>query len=129
MLAALALFLCALMASTTAAGGAPSPLASPAQEAAPHDPPRILAVLFTPNAFGSGDIVRGQVLTSSNVASVEARIGAFAANLQRSRPGEFALEYRVPWLPFFFHHAYNVAVTARNADGVATTRFVPITIH
>ena len=127
MLVALALFLCAGVKALPL--GAPASPAQATHTAAPHDPPRILDVAFTPTEFGSGDVVRGKVLTSSNVASVEARIGAFGANLERLRPGEFALEYTVPWLPFFFHHAYDVAVTARNVDGVATTRLVPIKIH
>lgn len=77
----------------------------------------------------SGDVVSGTVETSSNVASVEARIAAYSIAVPKIGTGRFALTYKVPNLPFFLKKTYDMIVIARNTAGVETTRVVPITIH
>lgn len=95
----------------------------------PNAPPRILALsLSTPVAHG-GQIVSGTVETSSNVASVEARIGGYSSNMQKVGVGKFTMSYRVPNLPFFLHRTYSVEIIARNTRGDAVRSFVPITIR
>lgn len=96
---------------------------------APDAPPRILAMsISTPVARG-GDVVSGTVQTSSNVASVEARIAGYATAMQKIGVGRFALTYRVPNLPFFLHRTYTIEVIARNSRGDAVRSSVPITVR
>jgi hypothetical protein len=100
------------------------PISAPA-----NAPPRILAMsLSTPVARG-GQIVSGTVETSSNVASVEARIAGYSSNMQKVGVGKFRLSYRVPYLPFFLHRTYSIEVIARNTRGDAVRTSVPITIR
>jgi hypothetical protein len=95
----------------------------------PNSPPRIIALsLSTPVAHG-GDVVSGFVETSSNVASVEARIGGYSSSMRKIGVGKFVLTYRVPNLPFFLHRTYNIEVIARNTRGDAVSSAVPITIR
>jgi len=92
-------------------------------------PPRILAMsISTPVARG-GQVVSGTVETSSNVASVEARIAGYSSNMQKVGVGKFTLSYRVPYLPFFLHRTYSIEVIARNTRGDAVRTAVPITIR
>jgi hypothetical protein len=92
-------------------------------------PPQILSLsISTPVAHG-GQIVSGTVETSSNVASVEARIAGYSSTMQKIGVGKFALSYRVPRLPFFLHKTYMIQVIARNTRGQAVSTAVPITIR
>ena len=92
-------------------------------------PPRILTMsISTPVARG-GQIVSGTVETSSNVASVEARIAGYSSNMRKVGVGKFTLSYRVPYLPFFLHRTYSIEVIARNTRGDAVRTSVPITIR
>ena len=96
---------------------------------APDAPPQILSMsLSTPVAHG-GEVVSGTVETSSNVASVEARIAGYSSTMQKVGVGRFALSYRVPKLPFFLHKTYMIQVIARNTRGQAVSTAVPITIR
>jgi hypothetical protein len=126
-----------LEAATHAPDGAPMPVVTLAPSAAlpgvvkepPNAPPRILALsISTPVAHG-GDVVSGFVETSSNVASVEARIAGYSSSMRKIGVGKFALTYRVPRLPFFLHRTYSIQVIARNTRGDAVTSAVPITIR
>lgn len=103
---------------------AAKPIAEP-----PDAPPRILAMsLSTPVAHG-GEVVSGTVETSTNVASVEARIAGYSSAMQKVGMGKFVLSYRVPRLPFFLHRTYMIEVIARNTRGDAVRSAVPITIR
>ena len=76
-----------------------------------------------------GDTISGTVVTSSNVASVEAKIATFAISVPKVAIGRFALNYVVPNVPFFFHGTYPMTVTARNAAGDVAQRVIQITIE
>lgn len=103
-------------------------IVKPVREA-PDAPPRILSMsISTPVAHG-GQIVSGTVETTSNVASVEARIAGYTSSMQKIGVGRFALSYRVPNLPFFLHRTYTIEVIARNTRGDAVSSSVPITIR
>ena len=107
----------------------PHAISVPAVREAPDAPPRILAMsISTPVAHG-GDVVSGTVQTSSNVASVEARIAGYSSSMQKVGVGKFVMSYRVPKLPFFLHRTYTIEVIARNTRGDAVTSSVPITIR
>lgn len=71
----------------------------------------------------------GTVETSSNVASVEARIAGYSSSMRKVGVGRFSLSYRVPNLPFFLHRTYTIEVIARNTRGDAVRTSVPITIR
>ena len=95
----------------------------------PDAAPRILGVTVSETTVQPGDRVSGRVLTTSNVASVEARVAGYSANFQKVGVGKFHLDYRVPHLPFFLHRTYTIEVIARNGRGDAATSSVPIVIR
>jgi hypothetical protein len=92
-------------------------------------PPRILDVAMSETTVQPGDRVSGSVVTSSNVASVEARIGGYAVSLVKVGVGRFALTYTVGPLPFFVRGNFTMRVIARNPSGEATTRTIPLTVR
>ena len=75
-----------------------------------------------------GDRVSGKVVTSSNVASVQARIGGYAVTLAKVGVGRFALTYKV-WVPWFVHGNFTMHVIARNTRGDTIVRDVPIQLR
>jgi hypothetical protein len=97
--------------------------------AAPHAPPRILAVAFSAAVVRGGETVVGRVRTTSNVASVEVRVVGFSTVMTRRGVGEFSVKYPVPVLPPWLHRTYPVEVIARNVDGVRETRTLEITLE
>jgi hypothetical protein len=110
----------------------PAATASPAPPvviASPNAPPRIIAVSISSPVVTGGEVVTGTVETSSNVASVEARIGGFSSTLAKVGVGHFVLSYRVPNLPFFLHRTYAIQVTARNTQGDSVSSSLPITVR
>ena len=107
---------------------APAHVTVPVLREAPDAPPRILSMsLSTPVAHG-GETVSGTVETSSNVASVTARIGGYAQEMQKVGVGKFEMSYVVPHLPFFLHRTFMIQVIARNTRGDSVSSAVPITI-
>jgi hypothetical protein len=108
---------------------APNAIMPPVLREPPNAPPRILALTLSTPVARDGDVVSGTVETSSNVASVEARIGGYATSMQKVGVGRFQLSYRVPHLPFFLHRTWMVQVIARNSRGQAVSTALPITIR
>jgi hypothetical protein len=96
---------------------------------APNAAPRILSVSVDKTTVGSGDQVSGSVLTSSNVASVEVRIGGYSASLEKVSVGRFSLRYKLGNLPFFVHGNFEMRIIARNARGDSTEQALPITVR
>ncbi len=97
--------------------------------ASPNAPPRIVAVHITNQTVRSGDTISGTVETTSNVASVEARIATFSISVPKVGVGRFALSYVVPNVPFFLHGTYPMTLVARNTAGEAVERVVSITVE
>ena len=95
----------------------------------PDAAPQIVALYIDRTTVRGGDTVNGSIVTSSNVASVEARIGYFSIPVPKTGEGRFAVRYTVPHLPFFLHRTYSMAVIARNAAGVAAVRNVAIRLR
>ena len=95
----------------------------------PNAPPRILSMSISSPVAHGGDVVSGTVETSSNVASVEARIAGYSSTMEKVGVGKFVMSYRVPKLPFFLHRTYNIEVIARNTNGDAVRSSIPITIR
>jgi hypothetical protein len=122
--------LAATPSATTATPSAPAGESDPAVVlAAPHAPPRILAVAFSAAVVRGGETVVGRVRTTSNVASVEVRVVGFSTVMTRRGVGEFSVNYPVPVLPSWLHRTYPVEVIARNVDGVRETRTLEITLE
>ena len=112
-------------AATAAASATPvAPVALP-----PGAPPQILDMQLDKTVVHGGDTVSGNIVTSSNVASVEARIANFSIAVPKIGAGRFALSYTIPDVPFFLKKTYALTVIARNTAGDQTTRSVPITIR
>ena len=108
--------------------GSVAPSASPIT-LSPNAPPQILAMSLSTPVASAGQVVSGTVQTSSNVASVEARVGDYSASLTKTGVGTFHLSYQVPKLPAFLHNrTYAIDVIARNTAGVAVHSSMPITI-
>ena len=109
---------------------APTPTPTPAAAvAAPDARPQIVNVALSKTTVHGGDTVAGEVVTSTNVASVEVRIAGFSMSVPRMSPGHFALSYTVPNVPFFLHKTYDMDVIARNSRGDAATTSLPITVR
>ncbi len=96
---------------------------------APDAAPQILDVAVSETTVQPGDRVVGRVVTSSNVASVEARIGGYAVNLVKVGVGRFELTYTVGPLPWFIRGNFNMQVIARNTRGHIVTRAIPLTVR
>jgi hypothetical protein len=97
--------------------------------ASPNARPLIVAVHINNQTVHGGDTISGVVETSSNVASVEARIAAFSISVPKVGVGRFALSYVVPNVPFFFHGTYLMTLVARNTAGDAVERVINITVQ
>lgn len=108
---------------------APAPTGVPVPALPPDAKPAIVSISISATDLHSGDVVSGTVITSSNVASVEARIKTYSANLNRLDVGRFGLSMRVPAIPLFLHGTYQLQVIARNAAGAIVTQDFPISIH
>ncbi len=104
-------------------------ITKPVPRVAPDAAPQILAVAISETTVHPGDRVSGSVMTSSNVASVEARIGGYAMPLSKLGVGRFALTYTVVPLPWFIRGNFTLQVIARNTRGDAATRAIPLTVR
>jgi len=104
-------------------------LVKPVPRVATDAPPQILAISVSETTVRPGDRVSGSVITSSNVASVEARIGGYAMSLSKVGVGKFALTYTVAPLPWFIRGKFTLQVIARNTRGDAATRAIPLTVR
>jgi hypothetical protein len=114
----------------------PSPTAAPTSAPAnvvlrlpPNAKPQILAVKVSETTVHSGDTVSGSVVTTSNVASVEARIGGYALSLSKVGVGRFALTYTVQPLPWFVRGNFTMRLIAKNTRGDTVERGVPLTVR
>ncbi len=132
-------------AASASPAGAPSPsasstaLPSPAvtppklsakvSRLAPNAAPQIIAVAVSETTVHPGDTVSGNVVTSSNVASVQARIGGYAMTLVKTGVGRFALTYTVAPLPWFIRGTFNMRVIATNTRGETVERSIPLTVR
>jgi len=95
----------------------------------PEAAPEILDVAVSETTVQPGDHVVGRVVTTSNVASVEARIGGYAVNLRKTGVGRFELAYTVGPLPWFIRGNFTMKVTARNTHGDTAVREIPLTVR
>ena len=95
----------------------------------PHALPKILGIGLASHVIHSGQDVHAEVFTTSNVASVEARLASYGFNLTRVGVGHFALQYHVPDVPFYLKRDWPVSIIARNVDGRKATRQLTIVVQ
>jgi hypothetical protein len=105
------------------------PIPKKVTRTAPNAAPQILGVSMTETIVHPGDTVSGRVLTSSNVASVEARIGGYAMSLSKVGVGKFELTYKVASLPWFVRGNFTMHVIAHNTRGDTATREIPLVVR
>ncbi len=119
----------AVSAPASMTPSAPSPAASVpirAEDAAPQ----IFEVQLPSDVVHPGQTVVGNVVTSSNVASVEVRVARFSTPMLKVGEGHFTLTLTVPHLPFFLRwRTYTVDVIAHNARGDSIEQSLPITVR
>ncbi len=108
---------------------APPKLSAKVPRLPPNAAPQILAVAVSETTVHPGDTVSGSVVTSSNVASVQARIGGYAMTLVKTGVGRFALTYTVAPLPWFIRGTFNMQVIATNTRGDTVQRTIPLTVR
>ena len=97
--------------------GAPQPSPISAPFAAPADSPAIVRVWLSEVDMRPGDEWSGQITTTTNVASLEARVAIFSLNVRRTDYGQFAFSLRVPPVPLLYRGKRTLALIARNAGG------------
>lgn len=95
----------------------------------PDAAPQIIDVDVNETTVSPGDRVFGRVVTSSNVASVEARIGGYSVSLEKVGVGRFELAYKIGPLPWFVHGGFTMQVIARNTRGASVSRAIPLTVR
>ena len=95
----------------------------------PDAPPRIVATHLSAQVVRPGDLVSGSVETSSNVASVVARVGSYVQPLERTSVGNFRVAMRVPRVPFFMRGHWTLSFIAKNTAGVQVVTSMPITLR
>lgn len=117
--------------SSPPAIAAPTPTPLPTPLVLPPDAaPVIVAYALSTTVLYAGENVTGNVVTSTNVASVELRIEPYSLNLPRTDYGQFAIALQVPSIPWMVRRgAYTLRLIARNARGDATELDVPVTLN
>lgn len=101
----------------------------PPAVAANDAPPRILAMRFSAPQVRRGQTWSGEIVTTTNVASVEVRTNLFSINVPRRDFGRFTFDLRVFDVPPIFIRAYTVRVIARNSAGEAVEEHFPFRLR
>jgi hypothetical protein len=95
----------------------------------PDAPPQILWIALSSTSPHAGDTLTVTVLTSSNVASVELRVGGYGSGMNKTDVGHFQLAQIVPKLPFFMNHSLTLQIIARNTAGIAAQQSVAVHVR
>ena len=93
------------------------------------DPPQIVRIWLSTERFTAGDVARVHVTTSTNAASVEARIESYGRTLRKQSPGQFEGVFHVPALPPFLRRNYSLRFIVRNSLGIASQESVGIELR
>jgi hypothetical protein len=91
------------------------------------DPVRIVSYVLSSTVIHPGDDITGDVVTSSNAASVTARVGTFSVAVPKVAQGKFHLQMKMPSVPLPPGDA-KLIITAIRTDGKSTTREIAITV-
>ncbi|HXM06080.1 MAG TPA: hypothetical protein VN936_01385 [Candidatus Acidoferrum sp.] len=116
-------------APVTSAGPVATPNAPPPVVMLPPDAaPQIQWIALSSTTPRSGDTLAVTVLASSNVASVELRVGGYGMGMNKTDVGRFESTSQVPKLPFFMNHNVTLQVIARNTAGVAIEQDIALQV-
>jgi cytochrome oxidase Cu insertion factor (SCO1/SenC/PrrC family) len=91
-------------------------------------PPEILAARFSSLDVRPGTVWDGDVVTTTNTASLEFATNLFNFSAPRTQPGRFHFTFRLVDVPDAFVRPYVMRVIARNTAGVARQVEVPFRI-
>jgi len=92
------------------------------------DPVRIVSYVLSSTMIHPGDDITGDVVTSSNVASVTASVGSFSVAVPKVAQGRFHLQMKMPSVPLP-PGPTKLIITAIRTDGKSTSRDVAITVE
>jgi hypothetical protein len=92
-------------------------------------PPRILGMRFSSLDVHRGDRWSGDVVTGTNVASLEVRTNLFSINVPKRSPGRFGFVVLLLDAPPIFVREYRLRVIARNSPGQAFEEDLPFRIR
>lgn len=96
---------------------------------APGAKPRIVRVWMSSLRIYAGMWLDGEIVASTNVASLEVRTAAFSINADHVGPGRFAFHTRVLELPpLARRHRLDLSIIARNTAGEETIEYASVTI-
>ncbi len=84
---------------------------------------------FSAKEVHRGETWSGEIVTPTNVASVEVRTSLFSIDVPRSAYGRFAFKVHVLDVPPIFIRAYQVRVIARNSAGAEAEEDFPLRIR
>jgi hypothetical protein len=113
--------------TVSGATSAPRHLPPGVPYASDTDPVRIVSYTLSSTIVHPGDKVTGDIVTSSNAASVTARVSAFSVAVPKVAPGKFHLQMQLPSMPLPPGDA-KLVITAIRSDGKSTTREITITV-
>lgn len=82
--------------------------------------PKIVSAAIDPAPVHPGDTVEATVLTTLDVVSLEAHVGALRFAIPQTEPGKFRQTGHVPKIARFFHGTYHVTFVGRCQDGRTT---------
>ncbi len=117
-------------APVSSANSVPAPIATPAVVMLPPDAlPQILWIGLSSTIPHAGDSLAVNVLASSNVASVELRVGGYGVSMNKTDVGHFESASQVPSLPLFMNHNVTLEIIARNSAGISIEQDVPIQVR
>ncbi|MHB8703213.1 MAG: hypothetical protein ACYC8W_03555 [Candidatus Tyrphobacter sp.] len=89
-----------------------------------------MKIILPGNIVSIGETISGEVITSSNVASVEVKVGPYVWPMQKVAPGEFTVSLVVPYIPRALRRrTYTLEVLAHNTRGDTVTMSLPIALH
>ena len=93
------------------------------------DAPKIERIWLSERDFHAHDLARVHVTTTTNAASVEARIESYGRALRKASPGQFIGALRVPKLPPFLRRSFALRFIVRNSLGISTQEAVEIQLR
>ena len=93
------------------------------------DPPKIERIWLSEREFHAHDLARVQVTTTTNAASVEARIESYGRALRKAAPGQFIGALRIPELPPFLRRSFALRFIVRNSLGISTQESVEVQLR
>jgi hypothetical protein len=93
------------------------------------DAPKIERIWLSERDFHAHDLARVQVTTTTNAASVEARIESYGRALRKASPGQFVGALRVPELPPFLRRSFDLRFIVRNSLGISRQEAVEVRLR